>query len=398
MHAGHKSNGPAPRPPLRLSETRERYILPATAVMSCLAERAPPVASGPVVREFTHMRWQNAVTACGLLALVVWAGCGGGGSNITALGNMLFPAFVGNGTTTGPGSTGTSTGSDVSSGSGGFTDPCSEPQARKFVRISMRNASEDYVHYFVALIALVNSDTYPEGSVCADDIALYTSFGYTSIPAGATTEFGNYCITGPALLYFHRGGQFRTAGGSSGTGLGSAIAPAQGSTPTYDLFFTSSGATVPVPDFILFHNPGTTAGGQALLVSRHLQSPCTQTVITGVEGDCSQDAFYYVDDTDRMAGSSALGAGSGRRTPAEIQGTGCQCGAVTATRQQAMQVLASSSTSALQAECNEFFRGGRVEYVFVRNDTDPPFPQLVWRVTDASGGRAHDFDSRAQVR
>jgi hypothetical protein len=45
-----------------------------------------------------------------------------------------------------------------------------------------------------------------------------------------------------------------------------------------------------------------------------------------------------------------------------------------------------------------FFRGGRIDYVFLREDTDPPFPQLVWRVTDSAGTRAQDFDPRANIQ
>ncbi len=333
----------------------------------------------------------------GLAALVLGVGCGGGDA-FRYFGGLPFPYVGSGGGTSGPGSSGTTPGSGLGGDTGGFTDPCEEPQSRKFVRISMRNQSPDYIHYFLALIALVNSDTYPTGTVCPDDISLYTSFGYQSIPAGGSTEFGNYCIEGPALIYFHRGGQFRTAGGSGTGNLASAIAPAQGSTPSYDAFFTSAGATVPIPTFILLHNPGQTAAGQALLVSQHIPSPCTQDLVSGGDPVCAQDSFYYVDETDRITGSSALGVGSGRRTPGEIQGTACECGAIAETGAQAFQVLAPSGRSAPDAACNEFMRGGRIEYVFVRDDTDPPYPQLVWQVSDSTGTRVHSFDPRANIR
>ncbi len=100
-----------------------------------------------------------------------------------------------------------------------------------------------------------------------------------------------------------------------------------------------------------------------------------------------------MDQTDQLTGSTALGAGSGRRVPAEIQDTGCECQGINA----AFQTLAPSTVSASQALCLEYFRGGRIDYAFVRNDTNPPFPQLVWRVSDANGARVHDFDPRANI-
>jgi hypothetical protein len=330
-----------------------------------------------------------ALALAGCLA----AGCGGASSAFQFLLGNPYP-FVG-GTddgTTAPGVTGRQTGTTTGTTTTGFTDPCSEPQNRKFVRISMRNQSSDYVHYFLVLIAYVNSDEYPEGAVCETDRALYTSFGYTSIAAGQSVAFGNYCVVGPALYYFHRNGQFQLAGGATGRRLASAIGPAQGATPTYDAFFTSSGATVPVPDLILFHNPGS-GQGQALKISRNVSDPCAGEIVVGGDPACQQDAFYYVDETDRLAGSTALGVGSGRRVPGDIQGTGCECLGVSVP----FQILAPSGQRAQGAACNTFFRGGRIDYVFLREDTDPPFPQLVWRVTDATGARAHDFDPRSDI-
>jgi hypothetical protein len=224
--------------------------------------------------------------------------------------------------------------------------------------------------------------------VCPDDVALYTSFGYTQIPDGAEVAFGNFCIPGPALLYFHRSGQFQEAGGA----LASAIAPALGTSATYDTFFSSAGATVPVPDLIMFHNPGTGDGAQ-LKISRNTSNPCSDQTSTG-DPNCEQDAWYYVDQTDRLVGSTALGSGSGRRVPSEIQGTGCECLGLSLP----FAVLAPSNLSASFAQCNEFFRGGRIEFAFVDEDLDTPIPpQLVWRVTDASGALAHDFDDRVPV-
>jgi hypothetical protein len=328
----------------------------------------------------------------GGLAFLAGTGCGGAGNAFEFLGSPF--TYVGQAASTGgPGSTGRTTGG-ATSGSTTFTDPCAQPQTLKFVRISMRNQSPDYVHYSMVLIAFVNSTQYPLGAVCATDISLYTSSGYTSVPAGASVPFGNYCLTGPALYYFHKGGQFQSAATAAGGSLASAIAPAQGTTPTYDGFFTSAGAMVPVPDQILFHNPGSTASGQALKVSRNNPAPCaTGTTTTTGDPSCQQDAFYYVDDSDRLAGSTALGFGSGRRVPSEIQGAGCECLGTS----DAFQVL-SPASSGQGAACNQFFRGGRIDYVFVRDDTDPPFPQLLWRVTDSNGTRVHDFDSRANIR
>jgi len=343
------------------------------------------------------LRARHGATVAGVgvtfLACLLLAGCGSRGSAFDFFGAPFFTT----GTTTntvGPGTSTRTNRGTVNTSDRTPVDPCTESQARKFVKISMRNASSDYVHYFLVLVAFVNGTTYPDGGVCAADIPLYTAFGYVSVPDGTARAFGNYCIIGPALFYFHDGGQFRTAGGTGTTGLASAIAPAQGATPTFDSFFSSAGATVPVPDIILFHNPGT-GEGAALKVSISSPSPCSAATTVGpTDPVCRQDAFYYVDQNDRLAGSTALGTGSGRRVPNEIQGTGCECLGVN----EPFQVLAPSHVGASAANCDEFFRGGSIDYVFVRSDTDPPFPQLVWRVTDSTGGRAHDYDPRANIR
>ncbi|MFO0838163.1 MAG: hypothetical protein U1D55_06515 [Phycisphaerae bacterium] len=323
-----------------------------------------------------------------------WSGgCANGSADaLDLLGIPLFSNFVGRSTTTGTtGSTGTS----GVFGSGGRTnvDPCAEALNRKFVRISMRNADQDdFIHYFLVLVAFVNGTTYPDGAVCSSDVALYTSFGYSEVPEGASVSFGSYCITGPALIYFHQSGGFRRGGSNTSATLASAISPAQGSNPTFDAFFNSAGAQVPVPNLIAFHNPGT-GEGAALKISRSAPNPCDTATVQISDSLCNQDAFYYVDDTDRLAGSSALGVGSGRRVPSEIQGTSCECLGFSTP----FQVLAPSSVTAASARCNEFVRGGRIEYVFLRNDTNPPFPQLVWKVSDASGATVQEFDSRANL-
>ena len=337
-------------------------------------------------------------SALGLLAGVavssLWAsGCAGsrysyyqyvlGGPPLFYVGSSAQP--------TGGETGGESTFFDTSAGA--TVDPCSEPNARKFVRISMRNlATDTHIHYFLVLIAYVNGEVYPDGAVCPDNVDLYTSFGYQEVPEGAEEEFGNYCIVGPALLYFHLGGQFRSGGGVGGSQLGSAIAPAQGTSATYDNFFTSGGASVPVPNQIIFHNPGT-GEGAALKISRNSVGPCDIVVGDPGVSDCEQDAFYYVDDSDLITGSVALGVGSGRRVPDEIQDTGCECTGF----ENPHQELAPSATGALDATCNEFLRGGLIEYVFVREDTNPPYPQLLWRVTDQSGAEVHDFDPRGPL-
>ena len=329
----------------------------------------------------------------GLATLVAGScltGCGGGGGGaFEFFGSPFTTTGTTTTTTTGPTTTGRQTGGSLGTGVTGFTDPCLDSaQAHKFVRISMRNLSPDFIHYFLVMIAFVNGTTYPSGGVCQADVPLYTAFGYNTVADGSSVEFGNVCIRGPALYYFHRNGQFQVAGGTSGASLGSAIAPAQGTTATFDAFFSSSGALVPIPDQILFQNPGTSTGGQSLKVSVSNPSPCNAIVITGVSPDCEQDSFYYVDENDRLVGSTALGIGSGRRVPSEIQGTGCQCRGLN----QPYQSIAPQSETAANAQCNEFFRGGRIDFAFVRDDTEPPFPQLLWRVADSSG------DPRARFR
>lgn len=324
-------------------------------------------------------------------------GCGGWGFDTT------YPLFNTTPfqTVSGAGDDGTGTGTGGSSGffdggaAGGAANPCDETLSRKFVRISMRNLSEDFIHYFLILIAFENGETYPNGAVCADDAALYTSFGYQRVNAGTTAAVGNYCIEGPAFVYFHRAGQFRTAGTGAATSLASAIAPARGTNATFDGFFTSSGAQVPVPNVILFHNPGTGDGAQ--LSTRRFPNPCDRNVVTPVLDDCVLDAWYYVDQDDQFAGSNALGSGSGRRVPTEIQGTSCECGAIGAGF-PAGATLAAPGTRSANIPCNGFARGGRIEYAFIRDDSTPPFPQLVWRVTDSGGGQIHNFDPRSGVR
>jgi hypothetical protein len=280
--------------------------------------------------------------------------------------------------------------------SGGSTsatsDPCQESLNRKFVRISMRNHAEDFIHYFLVLVAFENGEIYPDGAACAEDADLYTDFGYTRVNEGAAASFGNYCVTGPAFVYFHRAGRFRGTGANT---LASAIAPAAGTNPTFDSFFTSSGAQVPAPNIIMFHNPGTGDGAQ--LSTRRYPDACDQNIVTPVLDDCNLDAWYYVDQDDQFAGSNALGSGSGRRVPTEIQGTSCECGAL-AEGGAAGSVLAEPGVRSADVPCNAFVRGGRIEYAFVRDDTTPPYPQLLWRVTDNSGGQVHNFDSRSGLR
>lgn len=328
-----------------------------------------------------------AVGLAAVLAVGLW-GCAGSGGTFEFTGSP-FPVVGGSSGTTGPGGSGTTPGTGTDGG-GLVTDPCDQSQRNKQIRLSLRNQSPDFIHYFLVLIAAVNSDTYPDGAVCADDQDTYRSFGYVSVAEGSAVEFGNLCIVGPALYYLHRGGQFRTAGGA----LGSAIAPANGTTPTYDTFFGANGRDVPVPDFILFHNPGTTPEGRALQFTRTSASPCTDELIG--TSPCDQDAWYYVDENDIRAGTTPTftnRAGSYVRVPSEIQGTGCECGL----SNEPWAVLAPPGVDAADSQCNEFFRGGRIDFVFLRDDQDPPFPQLVWRVTDTSGSRAHEFDDNADL-
>ena len=317
-------------------------------------------------------------------------GCIGGPGGASAL--LVGPLFSQRVTANADGATG-----GVDTGGSGFfntgnranLDPCEETNVRKFITISMRNFAPDHIHYFLALVAFVDTDTQV-GAVCADDIELYTDFGYTFVPENSTREFGDYCFSGPALIYFHKNGNFRGGSGFGSDEFASGIAPAQGNSPSFDAFFTSAGARVPVPDQILFHNPGT-GEGAALQIAQLTGSPCTSILVPN-SSQCSLDAFYYVDEFDLLTGSTAVGAGSGRRVPNEIQGTGCTVGF-----QEAFSTLAPSGTTALTATDNEFLRGGRVEFTFIREDLNPPIPQLLWRVTDAGGSVVHEPDTRANL-
>jgi len=350
-------------------------------------------------------RFAQAVlgAAAVMVLLAAIAGCGGGGSYWEYMGNP-YGEGTGGGGTTGPGGSATTPGGQLGTVDRSHVDPCTEPLSRKFVTISMRNHCQDYIHYFLVAIAFVDVDQtdpnatiptlddtqFPDGAVCPADIPLYTQFGYQFISAGQRQAFGDYCIGGPALVYFHRAGQFRTIAGGGPMSLGSAIAPAQGTIPTYDEFFTSAGAQIPVPDLIMWHNPGTGEGG-ALKISSPRLNPCDPGQTPSGAAICERDAFYYVDEGDLMSGSRQLGPNSGRRVPREIQGTGCECNPL----HGAYHILAPSRVTATGAACDEFFRGGRILFAFVRDDRTPAFPQLLWRVTDAAGSIAHDFDRRA---
>lgn len=325
-------------------------------------------------------------------AIVILTACDGGLSSILRTTGTPFgtsgsatntPTSVG-GTGVGAPSSGSSSGSGVAG-----ADACSQPEASKFIRLSLRNdVPNDYIHYFLVFIAYIDDGT-GSGVVCQDDIALYRANGYNiEVGAGQLTEFGNYCITGPALIRFHESGRFRDTGGTS---LASAIAPAQGTISTFDTFFTSAGATLPVPDVILWHNPGT-GEGASLKVSVNDSTPCGSLSTSGTP-DCSQDAFYYVTEDDIVTGGRALGAGSFRRTPNEIQGTGC----FSLGSSSAFQELAPAGTTAANASDNEFLRGGSITYVFIRDDQEPAIPQMVWEVRNASGALVHEFDVRTGV-
>lgn len=328
-------------------------------------------------------------TVAALLAGIA-AGCAG----TPGIGPLFGSPFPNNGT--GGGGTGQGPGGTGSGGTGGGAtnvgelqlDPCAVSDPQKFIRISMRNqASIDFVHYFLLLVAFVETDGQ-EGAVCAEDISLYTQFGYRLL--ASDEAFGSLCLPAGSLVYFHQSGRFRTTSGSGNTGLGSAIAPASGTNPTYDEFFSASGRQVPVPNWIIFHNPGT-GDGARLQISIPNAAPCLEGGFFPTGGSiCTQDAFYYVNSGDSINGSSALGAGSGRRVPAEIQGSFCECGGVA----QPVQQLALTGTP----DCFEFTRGGSIQYVFLRDDRQPPFPQLVWRVNSASGQLVQDFDPRSGVR
>jgi hypothetical protein len=346
--------------------------------------------------------WLTAAAAAVLaLGMTLGAGgCGGGGTGWNAYYPWPVNTSDGSSTTTGPGSTGTVTGGQQTAGDRTAGDPCTETLSRKFVTISMRNYARDYIHYFFVAVAFIDVDQtddsvdipqfdgtpFPDGAVCSDDIGLYTQHGYSLIQSGVAKEFGDYCITGPALYYFHENGSFRVAAGTSDSGLGSAIAPAQGTLPSYDNFFTSAGAQIPVPDLILFHNPGA-GSGAALKVSYPTASPCSSQDLDLGDPPCYRDSFYYVAFDDVMVGSRALGVGSGRRVPSDIQGAGCECLGVS----EGYQMLAPAGARATGARCNEFFRGGRIDYAFFEDDTTPAFPQLVWHVTDGSGSVAHEY-------
>jgi len=325
--------------------------------------------------------------ACLIAAGMAWLlGCVGSGPGTLNL--LGFPVFNLTTANIGDDDAGGGDGDDDAGGDSD-DDPCDEPLNRKFVTISMQNRSTSFIHYFFIAIARVRGDTFPGGAVCEEDVELYTQNGYQLIPAGQRQPVGNYCVDGPALVYFHEQGEFRSGSGTDNASLASAIGPAAGTNPTFDNEFSASGKRIPVPQFIIFHNPGT-GGGASRLIGRLLDDPCSQN--PGVEGTvntCRADAFYYVRSDGRLDGSASFGQGAGRRNPTEIQGTGCECGAFS-NFDNSIQELGTD-----QLECNQFGRGGQIEYVFLRDDQIPAVPQLLWRVTESSGTIVHDFDESA---
>jgi hypothetical protein len=318
------------------------------------------------------------------------AGCAGGSAALDWLGTSFRMGPRDASDTGGPTTSGVTTGSTLGGTGRTSSDPCGETQDRKFVHISMRNTSQDYIHYFFVMVAYVYGDRYPDGAVCPDDVDTYIANGYTTIVEdGEAIGFGNECIIGPALVYFHESGRFQSGGS---TGLASAIGPADESSATYDSTFTASGRRIPVPNWIWFHNPGT-GEGRALHQAQTASTPCDVGVIETVDSNCEQDAFYYVDEYDNPVGSQAGTLSPYVRFPSEIQGTGCTCFGT----DEAYAELAPSGATGASIRCNEFGRGGRIEFVFLNDSTEPPPPQLVWRVRDSSGAVVHDFDDRANV-
>lgn len=357
--------------------------------MSWIGPRRPALLLGGVLLA--------ATTGLALL------GCGGGASLFNLYGGLFDEvggASGSSGATVGIGSGG----SGISSGGSGNdrtpVNPCNLNESSKYVRISMRNQNElDYIHYFVIFVAYVYEANVGDsegvrgvyGAVCPDDKQLYRSNGYElEVADGEDLVIGNYCIEGPAMVQFYENGRFRRTSGS-GNELASAIAPASGSVPTYDLDFSTVGARIPVPNIILWHNPGT-GEGAALKFSENARDACRDPNDASADPDCFQDAFYYVNENDQPSGSPILGSNSYRRVPSEIQGTLCRSGL-----SRASQNLAPANITGEFARDYEFFRGGRIDYVFIRQDLEPPIPQLLWKVTDSRGGVAHTFDPRADI-
>ncbi len=337
------------------------------------------------------------VLSCLAVTTLLALGCAGGGGTPNRFGSP-FTFLPGGGGTTGPGNSGVNPGGALAGNDRSNVDPCTLPQNERFIRISMRNNNpDDFIHYFVAFVAFVNdpagANGFVDGAVCPTDTALYRANGYTrEIPAGGQQQFGNYCIQGPALIYFYENGAFRQTGGMGNASLASAIGPASGAVPTFDSFFTAAGAQIPVPNLIIWHNPGT-GSGASLLTTPISSDPCNPATGSGL-ANCSRDAFYYVDEFDLLAGTPTRGAGSGRREPNEIQDTACLSGSP----DEGWHQLAPAGVSAANALDFEFLRGGRIEYVFIRDDLDPPVPQLVWEVTDARNVVAHTFDPATGVQ
>lgn len=324
-----------------------------------------------------------------VVVLIAVTGCAGSTGAFGLFGTPYAPVGTTDSGITGPGQSGTVPGGALGGSGRSSGNPCDESQNRKFFRLTLRNDSQDYIHYFLVLVAYVYGDTHPTGAVCPDDVETYVANGYDiTVEDGQQLAFGNECIEGPALIYFHEAGRFQGVGGSR---LSSGIPPAEGSTPAYDAAFTASGRRLPVPNLIWFHNPG--GEGDRLRWALKDSAPCATGDISIFTGACEQDSFYYVDERDNPTGSNPGSRSPYVRFPSEIQGTGCRCFG----SDQPWAELAPTGATAATARCNEFLRGGWVEFVFLNDDSEPPPPQLIWRVRDASGAVAHEFDERANV-
>ena len=85
----------------------------------------------------------------------LWATSVGCGLSADPNFSLIGPLFLSSGQTpVGGGGTGTDgSGGFFDDDSGRVVDACGESTDRKFVSITMRNASNSFIHYFVALIA-----------------------------------------------------------------------------------------------------------------------------------------------------------------------------------------------------------------------------------------------------
>jgi hypothetical protein len=275
----------------------------------------------------------------------------------------------------------------------GIGDACEPVPAIGTVRITLRNATPSFVHYFMHLVA----EAGPTASVLPSQVSRYTAAGYCALPVGQDLFIGDiqFALSDPAnqwLWYYHACGLFPCTGaattmcdGCSGSSCSTCVfdlaSPCPNTTGSHT--FLSSGIvaptsvatlpqdefwrnrTMPAPDHILFYeHPGVPSPGGNV---------------------CLHESFFFYpvapDDTPMVpADPRSVPANVGR--PNQIQGTRCDC---TPLSPAAVQSLTPSGVPDGSSACNQYPAQASITYTFVDDATY----RLVWEVRSGLGTLIH---------